>query len=738
MSLGNRFPQLYRIAHQSMVASIILGISITAHAQQSPATSGPGASIDSTGTQLTEIIVTAQKRRENLQDVPIAVSAVGATQLANMDIHLLTDLTIAVPGLNVNNSYGRLSPSLRGIGSSGNYGPGIENPVALYIDGVYYASTAASLLSLNNVAQVEVLKGPQGTLFGRNATAGLINVTTQDPSQEVAGNAEVSFANYQTRTVNLYLSGGLTDHLAADIAAYAKQQHQGWGTNLYTGGQVSAVNHDVSLRTKWLWTPQEGTKVTLIVDYENLDDTNLTTVIRPGSYSAFEPGVPQPDLGYNTDSHTDPVHFVHSEGASLNWEQAISDLTFTSLSSARYAETLVGGDLGAVPQATYSFKWYEFDRQYTQEFQLNSPRAETFNWTTGLYYFKGASGLDPGLIVAPAFGGININTPIAETSIQSEAAYAQGSYKIFDATKLTLGVRYTDEQRAAVAVEQQIFPLGGTPSTPTAFPTGSESFSNVSYRASLDHRFSPSVLGYVSYSTAFRAGGFNVTAPGTPPFKPEKLGAAEVVLKTDFLDDRVRFNVAGYYEDYKDIQVEAYVVSQPASFIINGGKARSYGADADLQLAIAKGLTVTSGLSAGNATFTSFPGCPIGVPQGGVALAPGDCTGNRFPGSTRFTFSTAVEYAAPASGGTLYLNGNGYYNGGFFTDVANDISQPSYTKLGASVRWATSGDRFYVKLYGTNLTNVRTKVYGDSQGNGTQLIDWAEPRIFGIAFGTSF
>jgi len=173
-----------------------------------------------------------------------------------------------------------------------------------------------------------------------------------------------SFGNYQTRTIDLYLTGGITDHLAADIAAYAKQQHQGWGTNLYTGGQVSAVNHDVSLRTKWLWTPHDGTRVTLIVDYENLDDTPISRrVIRPGSYSAFEPGVPQPDLGYDTDSHTDPVHFVHSEGASLKWEQAISDLTFTSLSGARYAETLVGGDLGAVPQATYSFKWYEFDRQ---------------------------------------------------------------------------------------------------------------------------------------------------------------------------------------------------------------------------------------------------------------------------------------------------------------------------------------------------------------------------------------
>ena len=215
---------------------------------------------------LEEIVVSAEKRSANLQDTPITVSAFDAAALQTAGITSSADLGMLTPGLEFGDQFGYGQPHLRGIGTVAN-GPGVENPVALYVDGVYLGPMAGSTLSLSSIQDVEVLKGPQGTLFGRNATGGLIQVTTKDPQQAFGGNVGVGYGNYNTWGSDLYMTGGITDTAAANLAVHFSNQGTGYGTNAFNGLDVNK-NQDLAARTKWVLAPDPATEFKLIGDYE--------------------------------------------------------------------------------------------------------------------------------------------------------------------------------------------------------------------------------------------------------------------------------------------------------------------------------------------------------------------------------------------------------------------------------------------------------------------------------------
>jgi iron complex outermembrane receptor protein len=713
------------------------------------AASPPGDAGDNTSTsqvpvtaasnpvgQLEEIMVTAQKRSENLQDVPIAVTAVTAAMLEKIGVRDLTDLSGAVPGLNVTNNFGRLTLSLRGIGST-SVGPGVENPIALYIDGVYYASTTASLLSLNNINQLEVLKGPQGTLFGRNATGGLVQVTSKDPTQTTTGSFDLTYGNYQTEIASGYLAGGLADNLAADIAIYAKHQGEGWGRDLFNGQNVYEVDHDVAVRSKLVFTPSDLTKLTLIADYNDIKDGMNPSTIKPGSISPFEPGVLQPDLGYNVDNNYQPPHLIRTDGVSLRWDQGISDLKLSSITAYRHANSTIGGDIDGLPIDKADFIFYQYDQQFTQELQLSSKSAEKLQWTAGLFYYDGKSGYSP-FYIPLRYAGINVTYPSTNEKITSEAAYSQFTYAVADDTNLTLGGRFTDEKHTLFGSSTGIIPIDAPLSSimASAIPNASETNKEFTDRASIDHRFSKEVLAYASYNRGFKAGGYSVSSPTAPPFSPEILDAFEIGAKTDLFDRRVRFNTAIFYDKYDNIQVQRYNAISIET--VNGAKARSYGVDADLTAVLAPGLQFTGGVTVADATFTSFPNCVLAAPLGGVALFGGNCTGYMLPIAAKTTGNVMLDYVVPLAKGSIDLNGNVYYNSGYFTDIANVIHQKDYTKLGVFGKWSDASDHYSIQLYGKNLTNRRVIVYGDSQGVGTQLVNYGEPRTYGVTVGYKF
>jgi iron complex outermembrane receptor protein len=271
----------------ALATPAMVALPIAANAQDSgdvskPAPDSPAASPTSgaTGdaTQLETVVVTAQRRSEANQDVPITVNVIDAKALAEQEVVDPSSLTSVVPGLNVQKLGNGASIFLRGIGTN-LYGPNVEQTVSLYVDGVYNAASSASFFSFNNIERVEVLKGPQGTLFGRNTTGGVVQIITKDPSHDPSADFELGYANYGTVTGSAYATDGITDTLAVDFAGIYANQDQGWGRNITTGGKTGLqADNNFGLRTKFLWTPASGTRVVLALDYFrgfNSDTTHL-------------------------------------------------------------------------------------------------------------------------------------------------------------------------------------------------------------------------------------------------------------------------------------------------------------------------------------------------------------------------------------------------------------------------------------------------------------------------------
>jgi iron complex outermembrane receptor protein len=271
---------------------------------------------------------------------------------------------------------------------------------------------------------------------------------------------------------------------------------------------------------------------------------------------------------------------------------------------------------------------------------------------------------------------------------------------------------------------------------PSPRPDRSDTAGRFTYRISLDHRFSEEVLGYISYSTGFKSGGYNSGVPTAAPFKPEDLKAGEVGLKTDLFNRRLRLNVAGFYYDYKNIQVQKIALF--ALFLSNGAAARDYGLDADFTAVLSDSFTLTGGFTWLNPKFTSFPGCPVSTPQGGVPLNPnGNCGGNQLPFAAKFSSSVAANYTVPMGNGKLGASANVYTNSGYGFEPDDVTRQDSYAKVGASLKW-TSDRNFSVGAYGTNLTNRRTMSLAATQAGGNVGVLWADPRIYGVRLGYKF
>lgn len=281
-------------------------------------------------TALDDVVVTAQKRSERLQDVPITIEAFNAAALEQSGVTSVNDLGTLVPGLVYTDVVGYGLPYLRGIGTTAT-GPGFENPVATYVDGVYYASQGGAVLSFNNIAGIEVDKGPQGTLFGRNTTGGAIQITTLKPVQQFGGVADIGYGNYNTVTGRAYVTGGLTSTIAADLAVNYSDQGKGYGVNLANGADVDKSNN-IGFRTKILFTPSSATELMLIGDYSRLE---LVPVLAPAP--GTEPQFLPPVSGNPRDVYGSPQPFTRTVqwGLSANLTHRMSFATLTSITAYR-------------------------------------------------------------------------------------------------------------------------------------------------------------------------------------------------------------------------------------------------------------------------------------------------------------------------------------------------------------------------------------------------------------------
>jgi iron complex outermembrane receptor protein len=716
-------------------------------AATTPDTNGPAAAVPPTGQNqpatpaapqddggVKDIVVTAQRRSENLQNVPVAVTALSPETLAVAGVASTDDLKALTPGLNFNTNLGGFGqPRIRGVGTTAT-GPGIENPTATYIDNVYIGTSAGALFALNDVDQVAVLKGPQGTLFGRNATGGLIQVTTRAPSIEPHAEVQFGYGNYKTVNASGYVTGGITDTLAASITGLYENQADGFGKNLFNGQDIQ-THREAAGRVKLQWKPDALTKVTLSADYSQI--TAADPAIRTYGLTMF--GTPTP--GGNRDIDLDVQPYLNSRqwGTSLAAERDLGGVQLVSTTAYRDSKFHVIFDADQLPINGLALDETQIDQQFSQELQLQSTGGGPFKWVAGAFYFHSIGKYDPirttGAFLASPFFPLQAVDLYVDQRLDSYAGYAQGTYAIDDATNITAGLRFTSDHRKIV--ESQTLTVAGFP-VPQAPVSEAKTFNKLTWRLAIDHRFSPDVMAYASYNRGFKSGSF---APDTFPIavlEPETLDAFEVGLKTELFDRKVRFNVAAFYYDQKNLQVNQIV--QGVLLVYNASGSTSYGIDADLQARVTDNFTINAGASYLHARYKTFLNAfeLFPLPTGGNSFDQnGNATGNRLQNTPDGTVNLGATYDIPTSSGKFTLAANYYHNSGSYADPQNRLRQVPYDLVDASVSWVSPDGHMLIRIWSKNLTNSFYYQQTNPLNVGDNYVA-AAPRTFGGTIGFKF
>lgn len=758
------------------ITALMGGISIAALAVAGPAIAQTDAGGATGG--VSDIIVTAQKRTENAQNVAVAITALSSEDIAASGVTSTEDLRAAVPSLNVTTAVGGFGlPRIRGIGATGQ-GAGIENPVAVYVDGVYYGSAIGALQSLFDVEQVAVLKGPQGTLFGRNATGGLIQITTRKPTHDYTASARFGYGNYDTVNAAAYVSGGITDTVAFSLSGQYENRDKGFGKNLFTGNDVR-TDRNYSVRGKLLWEPADGTAVTLSGDLfgRNSVDPAFSTFGR----NSLGQNVPQLIASLGGDSQRDiyadfdPVLRARQKGVGLTIDQELGGINLRSITAYRRTKLRTFFDPDGTVQPRLRIDNNNYDKQFTQEIDLISDNDGPFNWVVGGFYMKSSAGQEPGRTTGlTTFGGNGYSDDYTDISLESFAGFADGTYQLGENTKITAGVRYTYDKRG---IDGRRITFNGATgvTTTTEFADEERTFKKVSWRLSVDHRLSREMMVYASYNRGFRSGTF-VPQIATPfsVLEPEVVDAYEIGTKTDLFDRKLRLNVAGYYYDQSAVQVIQVIAGVQNVYNARKG-AKIYGIDADLTLQVTDNLRLFGGANWTHARYNEFTDAIISIPYpvaagftptsytyvdsktgatvanttclgtfgaptaqlGGNCLIRGDASGNKLQNTPDVTFSVGGSLDVPTSIGKFTLAGNYYYNDGFVGTVDERVKQASYNTVDMSLTWKDLSDAFYVRLWGKNLTDAfyRTQIGASNSGdNGTP----GTPRTYGLTLGFDF
>lgn len=720
----------------------IIGVSYIALASQAITTSAAAQSEAQAAEAerpagLEEIIVTAQRRAENLQRVPVSVTTLTADAISKSGVTSTDALLSVTPGLLMTRQAFGNQPYIRAVGSQSTV-TGDESSVATYVDGVYYMSPNSTIFGFNNIERVEVLKGPQGTLFGRNATGGLVNVLTLKPQSEFMAKGTMSYANYGTYEGAFYATGG-AENLATDIAIRAIRQDEGYGHNLISGEEVGKHN-ETSLRSKTRWTPTDEDSLTLALDWNiNKNTIGLDRSIYPGSRAvgnvAFR-GSPY-DSQANFRGRSGPSH---SGGVSLHYTHDFGGgTTLSSLTAYRDLKQGWQFDQDNTALRIADADLIERTATIQQELLLMSS-AGRLDWTLGFFYFHADSKYDP-LSIRSVTPILNQDT-FSRQLTDSYAGFAQATYKITDTTRITGGYRYTIDERdlrgTITAAPGSSVPVG----TVIATTAGQRAdFPRPTWRIAIDQDVGANAIVYVSYNRGFKSGVFNISNFTQPPVSPEILDAYEAGLKSEWLDRMLRLNVAGFRYDYSNIQLSRVNAGQ--IFMYNAASATVNGFEAEATFAPPlqrAELQLRTGVSVLDGEYKSFPSGPTTTPApaGGNVVTLTDLSGRKMVRAPDWTLNLGADLKVPTSSGEFGMTVNYYHSDGFFWEADNRIRQQPYDTLNAQVSYNFGSELQYgVRLFGRNLTDELYHVYMQESGLGDNAVP-AAPLTYGIAVDFQF
>ncbi|CAI8986003.1 TonB-dependent receptor [Pseudomonas zeae] len=652
-------------------------------AEAEPLAPVPAGKPAANSSQLETVTVTTRRREESSQDVPTPMSVVSGQNLETQRVYRIQDLQQLVPSVNVAYMHARQSSvSIRGLGNNP-ASDGLEGSVGLYIDNVYLGRPGMAVFDLMDIEQLEVLRGPQGTLFGKNTTAGVINISTRAPTFTPERSIETSVGEdgyFQTKGT---ISGPLNDELAGRFSAY-RTRSDGDIKNEYDGHDLNGGSRD-GFRAQLLFKPNEDFNLRWIGDYNEEDSSAGTRVLyntgptingvnlyqsRANAAGATLVNGSHRKVNLDNDQHVT----VHQGGTSVeaNWTLP-SYFTLTSISSYRFWNFTPRNDDGLNVPASYNAGVSVEDKQYSQEFRLASPKGEFFDYVVGAYYFgsdldnKSFAYYGPQADIwnGTAPGALANVTSVGNGHIKTDsfALFAQGTWHLTERLDFTAGVRGTYEEKSAWVTRDA--PLGGAAVTGAAatarrgragaYDSGdlNQYSSSPSGLLNLSYRITDDVLGYATLSHGEKSGGVNLAVGSAPVagadsllIGTERANNAELGFKSTLWDHRLQLNANVFWTQVNAYQTNAYDAENRVQYLTNAGSVRSRGVEFESTVIPLRGLTLNINGSYNDVSYLSYKDapCPPEVSQAPGAPASCDLSGHQVVGASKWIGNANGEY----------------------------------------------------------------------------------------------
>lgn len=764
----------------------VSGMALAVPCAAQTAATAPAASASAAVVSPGEIVVTAQRRTEKLRDVPIAITALTPDALAKANITNTTELAKVTPGLSLPLYGAYVMPSIRGISSSGNAAGDAPN-VAIYVDGVYQAANSSILGDLPDIQSVQVLKGPQGSLYGQNAAGGAIIIDTVSPSFTWKGKVTLSYGNHDDKFAQGYVAGPLTDTIAISLSG-SYHNHDGYADDILRGG------HDKGLRSsgffgKLLWQPTSDISFKLQGYVSKHGDTGPyaaqpydgNALANLYSYLDFPKTSGKRDFANNVIGDT----LTKTHGVSLIGKIGVGDIgTISTVTSYDVVNTNNDADVDGTAVNFGDFNMRIRGHSTIGELDFVSNKFAGFTLTAGAFYLNKLESYDPyhyngrfNFVGSPAVYPVlppaapfarDPHTPDSNPAAytgslrkKSYAVYGELSYDITDRLTATIAGRYSWETQAGTNAPLPVdWQLGDPLPAKLPDPRGAFHFSKFTPRAVLRYKLDNNNTFYVSYSQGFKSGYVNIAnlrcgdttkdySCIDAPVKPEVVEAFEGGYKAH-LSRNLDFNLSVFHYNYKDIQVFVYSPIE-GSFFQNAATGKITGADLDLTYRPTPELTLTGGASYLHARYGSFPdatvfspnACPVstGLPAGsycGNTQTSANVAGKQLMRTPAWTANGSInwEHETGAGKAGIYVGAN--YSSGIYFDPNNRIGQKAYTLLDAELSFQPSALKgLRVSVWGKNLTNV-TYLASVLESQLVDSVSYAAPRTFGVKLDYQF
>ncbi len=760
-----------------MAAALTLDCS-TLHAQAVPLSAGvtpPSApqsakSAPNKSGAIEEVVVTAQHRSERLQNVPISINAFTRRDIQQLGLTTTSDLSAVTPNLTIALSQGQGNQPLiaiRGIGIN-DENTNNAGPVAVYMDDVYLSSPSSQTFGLFDLDRIEVLKGPQGTIYGRNSSGGAIDYVSAKPTDTLSEHFRVDYSSYNTVHTEAALGGAITSNLDGRIAVM-DDYSDGYVRNILDGKTENGEN-DYAARGQLLYKVNDDLKFLLNVHAGQLDvtpnDYGHFGDLEPGTEFTGNPvvcsngqvradqcvdifGYTQPKKYFSGAFSEEAHELINSAGASLRGDYALGYLTLTSITGFETNRKSLPENTDSAPYDELKIHWGVKDNEFTQEFRL-AHSDERLNWTLGAYYLfeqlRQNQPLDFLLSFDQFFGpgsgdGIaSKETDQSRQTTQAGAVFGQADYKITDRLKAILGGRFTQEHRTFLYTGSVAYQQGGEgnfgPATSLLPPQAAIpalDAANFSFRAGLEYQFAPRVMGYATVASGFKSGDFNggflSTIPAQAlvqlsPVKPERDIAYELGMKSTLLGNRLLFNAAAFYTDYTDLQLFSLIQSPegPLNSLTNAQKVHNEGIDLEMSAKPIPALTLTANVGLLDTRIDKFFNALPGVAQ--------NLQGLQLAFAPHASALLMVDYRLPISDNVLDLNFNASYKDHQFYDSTNDpyLAQSAYWLENVRLTYEFDHGRWQVAGYIKNLLNYK---YSVDSFNSTSPFGYIQP-VYGL------